>query len=480
MKTYSTLSLYLRILLVVIFIALLGLSPTPYTVEKYLIDSQRFLADGDMLNAAKNLADAALYYPWRVELNITAAQYAFQAGNPKLAIQYLERPGTISHLTGDELVLLGDAYFQSGNSTKAVAIWTRVLELGNSIPACQRLVDFYLQKMDYSSATNYLQRLLTLDPTNVQLYYQIGVVYAVTEPAKALPFLAQAAQLDSAEASHAIALHDKIRTASLFDEPAYTLLIVGRQLADWGKWQWASTAFQQAVIIKPNYADAWAFLGEAKQQTFTQETGRISDLGLPELEHAIQLASSSVLVNTLMGVYWERHGDYTTAEQYVKNAIIANPKDPYLYSELGNILSKAGDLPAAQAAYQHAINLTPQDPVFYRQLAQFAMDNQIQIRELALPAARQAISLDPYDASSLDVMAQIMLMLFDYQSAARFSTSAIQSDPGFAPAYLHLGTAYLYQGKSSLARYWLGLAEKVDQNSWVTAQATRLLDYYLP
>lgn len=471
---------YLRVLLVSIFIALLGLAPSPHAAGMLLVNSYRSIASGEYLNAAYNLAGAATYYPWRFDLNLDAAHYAFQAGDPKAVVQYLERPTTVSHLTIDDLIMLGDAYNQSGNSPMAEAIWEYVARLGDSIPAYQRLADLYLQQKDYASAASYSQKLLFINPANVHLYYQIGLLYAVTDPVKALPLLAQAAEFDPTNASDAQVLHDKIRTANLFDEPAYTYLIIGRQLANFGEWELASVAFQRAVSLRPGYADAWAFLGEAQQQITLKETGSASEVGLPELELAIQLEGNSILANTLMGLYWERQEDYSQAKQYLEHAIASSPEDPYLYSELGNILSKAGDLPAAESTYESAIQHAPQDPLFYRQLAEFAMENQIQIRELALPAARQAILLDPHDASSLDVMAQVMLMLQDYHSAERFSQSALQSDPGFTPAYLHLGMAYVYLGESDLARHWLGLAKTVDPDSWAAAQASRLMDYYFP
>jgi len=479
-KTDSPLTFYLRILLVSILIALLGLTPTPHAAGTLLDNAYQSIAAGDLQNAAKNLAGAASYFPWRDDLNLEAAHYAFQAGDPKSTIEYLERPGTISQLTTDDLIMLGDAYNQSDNSAIAEAIWRHVTELGDSIVANQRLVDLYLQQKDYASAASYSQKLLFLDPSNVHLYYQIGLLYVVTDPVKALPFLAQAAETDPANASNAQVLHNKIRTANLFDEPAYTYLIIGRQLANFGDWEFASVAFIRAVSLRPGYADAWALLSEAHQQITLQETGLASNVGLPELELALQLDGNSILANTLMGLYWERQEDYSQAQQYLEHAIASSPDDPYLYAELANILSKAGDLPAAQSAYESAIRLTPQDPLFYRQLAEFAMENQIQIRELALPAARQAILLNPRDASSLDVMAQVMLMLQDYHSAERFSLSALQSDPEFSPAYLHLGTAYIYMGESILARQWLGLAETVNPDSWVAAQAKRLIDFYFP
>lgn len=480
MKTESPLSVYLRIFTVSIFIALLGLSPAPHAIGKYLSDASHSMADGDPLTAATSLADIASYYPWRYEMIISAAQYASQAGDPTAVINYLERDDIRPHLTTDDLLLLGDAYAQTGNSSMAAATWQHILDLADSIPACQRLADLYMKQLDYASAATYLKKLFALNPSDVHLYYQVGLLTAIADPDKALPFLVQAAQLDTAVSAQARALHDKIRTADLFDDPAYTALIVGRQLADFGEWQLAFAAFQRATTLKPTYADAWAFLGEAKQQVALQESGSIGEIGLSELKRSLQLDSRSVLGNMLMALYWERKEDYSQAQRYVEQARLTSPDDPYLYTELGNILSKAGDLPAAQVAFKAAINLAPQEPLFYRLLAQFALDNNIQIHELALPAARQAVLLNPQDANSLDVMAQVMLELVDYRSAERYSIKAVQSDPKFAPAYLHLGTAYLYQGNSDLARLWLSRAESVDPSSWVAAQAARFLDYYFP
>jgi cytochrome c-type biogenesis protein CcmH/NrfG len=242
----------------------------------------------------------------------------------------------------------------------------------------------------------------------------------------------------------------------------------------------AAVAFQNAIDLQPEYAEAWAFLGEARQQLAKQETGSIAKEGVSELVHALRLDSSSILANTFMGLYWERQGDYSQAENFLRHASALSPSDPFLLSELGNIQAKAGDLPAAQSTYAAAIQLSPQDPLFYRLLAEFALQYQIQTREIALAAARQAITLDPDDASSLDVMAQVMLMLKDYHSAERFAVQALKIDPGYAPAYLHLGTAYIYLEEPDLARQWLGLAETANPQSWAASQAKRMLDYYFP
>jgi tetratricopeptide (TPR) repeat protein len=479
-KISTFISNYLRIFLVSLFIALFGLAPRPHSVTNLFTIANQASASGDFLVASQELAEIGKYFPWRYDLLLLAGRFAIQAGDPKSAIQYFELPGVISRLSPDDLILLGDAYHQSGDSLMAEAIWKHASTLDNSSLAFQRLADIYLQRKDYPSAISVLEGLLRINPADTHLYFQIGSLYAITDPEKSLPFLAQAMQIDKINADHAQDLHDKIRTARLFDNPSYTMLIAGRQFATWGEWELALAAFQNATVFQPDYADAWAYLGEARQHIKQMEDRINSDAGYPDLKQALQLEPDSSLANTFMGLFWERQEAYSQAQNYLERAIAVSPKDPFLYSELGNILSKSGDLPAAQSAYEKAIQLAPQDSLFYRLLAEFAINNQIQIRELALPAARQAVTLNPDDASTLDVMAQVMLLLQDYHSAERYARSAIQTDPSFAPAYLHLGSSYLYLNEPDFARQWLKLAETIDPDSPVSNIAKRMLEYYFP
>lgn len=322
--------------------------------------------------------------------------------------------------------------------------------------------------------------MLRLQPSDAKQQYEVGLLYAATEPLKALPYLATAAEMDPALATSARELHDEIRTANLFDQPAYLLVASGRQLGSLGEWRLAEEAFKRATQADLEYPDARAFLGEARQQASIAGSEAISDAGYSDLTIALEIDPGSVVANTLMGLYWERQRDFTQAQFYMERAISINSDDPYLFTELGNILSKAGDLPAAQANFEKAISLAPDKPLFYRLLAEFAMENHIQVRELALPAGRQAVKLDPQDPDSLDVMARIMLELEDYHAAEQYARKAIDAVPGYAPGYLHLGMAYIFLDQPDLAREWLERAKAADPGSWVASQASRMLDYYFP
>ena len=117
---------YFRILLVSILVALLGLSPISHLAEGNLVNVNQFIAEGDYLQASRSLARAAQYFPWRYDLNLQAGRLAFQAGEPKAAIQYFERPGTRSNLSFDDVLMLGDAYNQAGDPYMAEAIWNHL------------------------------------------------------------------------------------------------------------------------------------------------------------------------------------------------------------------------------------------------------------------------------------------------------------------------------------------------------------------
>ncbi|MGE5124045.1 MAG: tetratricopeptide repeat protein, partial [Acidobacteriaceae bacterium] len=404
MNTETPRSFYLRILLITLLVALLGLAPVPRAVRELMANADRSISIANWQAASQYLAEAGEFFTWRPELILQASRYAYQAGDARAAIEYFERASRVTSLSPDDLFMLGDAYYQAGAVYMAEAIWKHVSVLSEMSQAYQRLSDLYLARKDYASALDCLQRLLARNPSETRLYYQIGTLLAATDPEKALPYLIQTVEVDPSHAQQAKELHDKIRTATLFDQPAYTLLIAGRQLASTGEWELASLAFHRATELQPGYADAWAFLGEARQQLAKRESASQAGTGIAELETAIKLDPGSILANTFMGIYWERQEEYTQAQYYLQRAIFYNPQDPYLFSELGNILSKAGDLPAAESQYEQAIRLAPQEPLFYCLLAEFALDQQIQIRELALPAARQAISLDPNHARALDVM----------------------------------------------------------------------------
>lgn len=470
--------LLLRLLLIGALVALLNLAPRPHTLRLALDQARRAQLREDYPTASSQTILAAEQLPWRLDLPLLAARHALQSGQPQQAIDLLEEPRLASQLAPADLVLLGDAYQQAGDSLMAAAIWQHAAGLSPSAEIYQRLAEHARARQDIPSAIEYLRQLLRFNPADANLNYRLGLHYAALEPESALAYLAQAAQLDPSLAGNALELQRKIRTATLFDQPAYTLTAAGRVLATLDEWTLAEAAFRRAAELRPDYAEAWAFLGEARQQTALDSASKYT--GLAELQQAVRLDPASVSANLLMGLYWSRQGEPLKAAGYIRNTLAVEPDNPLLYAELGSALAQSGDLPAAQAAYQQAIALAPDDPMFYRLLADFSLSYRIQVRDIALPAARTALILAPQDVRSLDLLGHAMLILKDYYSAERFLVKAIASDPGYAQAHLHLGMVFIQRSEMTRARQEFDLAEDLGSGTWTATQAQRFIAYYYP
>ena len=137
--------------------------------------------------------------------------------------------------------------------------------------------------------------------------------------------------------------------------------------------------------------------------------------------------------------------------------------------------AQAGDLATAQTFYEKAIELDPYDPTSYQALVEFCIRYNVDLRGIALPAARQAVSLTPNDPASLDVMGQVLSRLGDYINAERYYLRALQHDNQFPPTHLHLGLLYTLQGQRKLAQSHLSLAISLAPNTPTAEHAQRLL-----
>ena len=241
-------------------------------------------------------------------------------------------------------------------------------------------------------------------------------------------------------------------------------------------------SFEEATIIQPDYEEAWAFLGEAKQHLIDEEVHQqYSDIGAIEIERALEINPQSISANTLMALYWQRQNRYDLALVHMHNAENIDPDNPAVQAELGRTLAILSDLNKAQNYYERATELAPNDPHYWRLLADFSIKYKLKLREVGLPAARQAILLNPENPASLDVMGEVLILLEDFSSAMRFQQKAILVDPHYAPAHLHLGFIYLLLDNGNLARKHLSLAAAYANSDSATAeQALRMIETYFP
>jgi len=137
------------------------------------------------------------------------------------------------------------------------------------------------------------------------------------------------------------------------------------------------------------------------------------------------------------------------------------------------------DIDAALAYYQSAALIKPSDAHYWTLLAEFCAVHQVSLREVGLPAARQALTLAPENAPALDAMGQVLVGLDDLASAERFFQQALQKDASLAAAHLHLAQVYLQVGQLPEAQVRLTQAYQLaGEQSNVRLVAQRLLERF--
>jgi tetratricopeptide (TPR) repeat protein len=298
-----------------------------------------------------------------------AGRLALEGEDFQAAITYFERAAAHNALSSAGQISLGDAYAGAGDLQAAVNNWQQALQRqGPSDALISKLLETHRQLKDYPAVIADLQALTALHPADAALRYKLGLFLATQRPEAALAHLTQAGELDPELNAKAQKLIGSIRTASLAGDPGQTLFEAGRALASIDEWELAAEAFHQATVVRPDFADAWAFWGEARQHVEDYSLNPVAPL---ELEKALNLDPSSLSANTLMSLFYQRHARFDRALEYMRKVAKLHPQNPALQVELGEVQALSGDLEAAIQAYQQAVALAPKDPSYYRQLAGF-------------------------------------------------------------------------------------------------------------
>ncbi|MEW5905493.1 MAG: tetratricopeptide repeat protein [Elusimicrobiota bacterium] len=267
-------------------------------------------------------------------------------------------------------------------------------------------------------------------------------------------------------------LRAELNRAFLVDEPAYQFTVSGRALAFLGAWDLAAEAFRRAVEADANYAEAWAWLGEARQQTGQD--------GRPQLARALLLNPQSASVQVLDGLYWLRQGDPEQAMAAYERAAALEPENAAWQTALGEAAAASGDLAAAIQYHRRAVELAPDDPAAWRALALFCLENSTDVENTGLVAARHLLELAPDDWLTYDIAGRVAVILVAYAEAEAHLTKAIELAPQEAASHYHLALAYLESGQAVLAYDKLQDTLGLDPDGPYGWQAQRLLEQYFP
>lgn len=421
------------------------------------------------LEAAQHHRAAAQRLPWRADLYELAGHEYYYAKEYSLAEASYQKAFQRHALSADGWVAWGDVQYLLGNAERAAEIWKQGLQQASpSENLYSRLAQNYKEQQNYTKAAEYLQRYVPDHLQDASAHYRLGLLLTLSDPQTAASELIAASQLDPELDPAAQTLRTALNLASLSEAPSDQFVIIGRGLGLVHEWELAQSAFEQAIQADEKNAEAWAWLGEAHQQTGGSEA-------LTHLDRALSLNPNSAVVRGLRGLYFQRVGNNREALAEFQAAAAIQSDDPNLYIAIGESYSKLGDMIRALEAYQYAASLVPDEIGYWRLLAQFCAQNNIHVKDVGIPAAQRAVIIKADDSGSQDLLGWLLLLDARYSEAERTLLHALELDSQNASAHLHLGMLYLQLEDRASAYGYLVSARDLGNTD---AQA--VLDQYFP
>lgn len=464
-------TLWLKILLPVLALWTFNIAPLPHRYTSGLREARQAQRNGQHQLAAARLRQALAAQPARTDLLEQIGLEELAAGRDEEARKALLAAHAAGFISTESRLVLGDLAAKQGDRQAAAAIWNALLvEKGPSGLVYRRLASLYADQRDDQALVEVLTGWYALDPEDPQVAYLLGMQLSVRTPKEALDLLLKAGRADARYSQAAQVMRRGINQAAVAEDAGYGWVMIGRALGSLEEWHLAQRAFEQAVAASPQYAEAWALLSESQYQS--GENGRSA------LEKAHGLNNKSPLVQAITALYWRRQGRLEEAYRYLLEVARQEPGEMMWQIELGHTLVEMGDLEAALRFYQRAVELAPTSQLAWQALARFSIEHDMDIRNLGLPAARQAALIAPDDPAPMNLMGLAFFHLGDTISAERFLQRALEKDAAFAEAYLHLGTLYLQQQDLQKAHEYLRQAFVLAAGKPVGDTARRLLERY--
>jgi tetratricopeptide (TPR) repeat protein len=239
-------------------------------------------------------------------------------------------------------------------------------------------------------------------------------------------------------------------------------------------WQGAIAAFDRAITLNPNYADAYykrgnAFLGANKLQQAIENLEKAAELfeqqgkqgdayksrglaliGSKDYRGAIEAYDRAIHLNPNdVESYVDRGSARTNLKQYDRaledynQAIRLDPNNAYAYEGRGGVRYNLKQYDLALEDYNQAIGLNPNNA--YAHLNRGNLRYDLKQYDRALEDYNRAIRLDPNNAYAYEGRGRVRYALKQYDRALEDNSQAIRLNPSYANAYYSRGLIFKQQ-----------------------------------
>ena len=248
-------------------------------------------------------------------------------------------------------------------------------------------------------------------------------------------------------------------------------LDLGEALVEQGRVDEAMVHFQQALQIRPGYAETYYNLGNALLQQ-----GRVNE-AIGHFQQALQIRPDYADAHFNLGVAQVRQGNVDEAIAHFQKALQIQPDDTQARLALGNALLQQGHVGDALDHFQKAVQVEPDNLE-----AQVALGSALlqlgQVGE-AITYFRKALQIEPRNAEAQCDLGAALFRQGNVDDAIAHFQKALEINPGIAEAHLNLGSAFVKKGEvnEAIAHFQKALTiepdnvEVLNDLAWLLATA---------
>jgi tetratricopeptide (TPR) repeat protein len=219
---------------------------------------------------------------------------------------------------------------------------------------------------------------------------------------------------------------------------------LGFLLARQGKDQEAMAQFVKTLRIKPSHAQAHHDLG-----VLLTRQGKIEE-AIHHFEEAVRAKADYGEAYRDLGIVLVSQGREKEAVPYFSEALEINPNDYIAHNNLGAALSRQGRIGEAMAHYIQALKINPNSADAHYNLGSLLALQGGKDGE-AMAHLNKALRINPRDPQGHYQVAAILARQGKIQEAVVHLNKAVQIAPNYAEGHLALGMLYLRMGKKDLA-----------------------------
>jgi protein O-mannosyl-transferase len=214
---------------------------------------------------------------------------------------------------------------------------------------------------------------------------------------------------------------------------------LGNLLKDAGEDQQAIKYYEQALSIKPDYADAHNGLASTLAKTGQAERA------LEHYKAALRLASNSYEAHNNLGNLLVNSGNLTAAIDQYRESLKWNENYALAHNGLGNALRLSGELQEAIIEFKRAIAIQPDFARAYMNLGitHFTAGNT----EEGIKNLKNAVRLEPKYAEGQNNLANALVNTGRVTESFPYFEEAIRLKPDYAIAHLNLANAFVKAGR---------------------------------